>query len=160
MKRLSVVLFAVLALALTGFAKDAKKPAAKKSASGGPDVAYLQKIWDGWASLNTANVAGFYNQEPDHTFFDVAPLKYNNWKEYDAGVQALLKDLKTVKLTVNDDAKVHNQGDWAWATATVKEDATTKSGKHEMATFRWTVIFEKSGDKWVIAHDHTSAPEH
>ena len=86
MKRLSVVLFALFALTLAAFAKDAKP--AKKAAGGGPDVAYLQKIWDGWATMNTANVAGFYNQEPDHTFFDVAPLKYNGWKEYDVGVQA------------------------------------------------------------------------
>jgi ketosteroid isomerase-like protein len=156
MKRLSVVLFALFALTLAGFAKDAKP--AKKAAGGGPDVAYLQKIWDGWASLNTANVAGYYNQEPDHAFFDVAPVKYNSWKEYEGGVQAILKGYKTAKLTVNDDAKVHGLGDTAWVTATVKEDATTTSGKREMATWRWTAVFEKSGDKWLIVHEHVSAP--
>jgi ketosteroid isomerase-like protein len=159
MKRLSVVLFAVFALTLAGFAKDAKKPAAKKAAGGGPEVAYLQKICDAWGTMNTANVAGFYNQEPDHAFFDISPLKYNDWKEYDAGVQALFKDLKSLKLTVNDDVKVHGEGDWAWITATLKEDATTKAGKREMATIRWTAVFEKTGDKWLIVHEHVSAPQ-
>jgi ketosteroid isomerase-like protein len=109
--------------------------------------------------MNTANVAGFYNQEPDHAFFDISPLKYADWKEYDAGVQALFKDLKSLKLTVNDDVKVHGEGDWAWVTATLKEDATTKAGKREMATLRWTAVFEKTGDKWLIVHEHVSAPQ-
>jgi ketosteroid isomerase-like protein len=158
MKRLSLAVFAVVLLSLCGFAKEAKHAPAKKS-GGGPDVAYLQKIWDAWGTLDTANVAAYYTQGPDHTFFDIAPLKYGSWDEYQKGVQALLGDLSKVKFTVNDDVRVHGQGDWAWATATVKEDATTKTGKHTMATFRWTAILEKTGDKWVIVHDHTSVPQ-
>ena len=161
MKRLSLALFAVFVLALSSFAADKKadhKMAAHKSEGGGPDVAYLQKIWDGWSTMKTENVAGFYNQSPDHTFFDEAPLKYNNWQEYQTGVQVLLKDLKTLRLTVNDDARIHRVGDFAWGFATIKEEATTNSSKHEMATLRWTVVFEKVGDKWLIVHEHVSVP--
>jgi len=42
--------------------------------------------------------------------------------------------------------------------ATLKEDAVTASGKHELATWRWTVIFEKQAGKWMIVHEHVSAP--
>jgi ketosteroid isomerase-like protein len=35
---------------------------------------------------------------------------------------------------------------------------TTKAGKVEMSTFRWTVIWQNEGGKWVIVHDHFSAP--
>lgn len=158
MKRLSIVLFAVFALTLSGFAKQAKSAPAPKKATGGPDAAYLQKIWDGWGTMNTANVSGFYNQTPDHTFFDIAPLKYNNWQEYEAGVKNLFADMKSAKFTVNDDVKVHHDGNMAWATATVKNEFVTKKDKREMGNFRWTAIFEKSGDKWLIVHDHTSVP--
>jgi len=33
-----------------------------------------------------------------------------------------------------------------------------KSGKREMGTFRWTVVFEKQNGKWLIVHEHVSAP--
>ncbi|MGA8310202.1 MAG: nuclear transport factor 2 family protein, partial [Terriglobales bacterium] len=81
-----------------------------------------------------------------------------NWAEYQKGVTDLLKNYKSVKLTVNDDAQIHTDGNLTWAAATVKEDAVTTSGKHELATWRWTVIFEKQAGKWMIVHEHTSAP--
>jgi ketosteroid isomerase-like protein len=59
---------------------------------------------------------------------------------------------------VNDDAEVHPQGDLVWATATLKEEMTTKSGKVEMGSFRWTVIWENIEGKWLIVHEHVSEP--
>ena len=161
MKRLSLAAFAVLILLVGSMAADKKtehKMAAHKPEAGGPDVAYLQKIWDAWGTMKTENVAGFYDQTPDHVFFDDAPLKYNNWGEFASGVQVLLKDYKALKLTLNDDVRIHREGALSWATATVKEEATSNGGKHEMATLRWTVVFERVGDKWLIAHEHVSRP--
>ena len=146
----SLILFATLAFG------QAKKPAAK-AAAGTPDKALLQKIWDGWSTLDPANTAQFYASGP-HVFFDIAPLKYDNWDEYQKGVVAVLADFKTAKMTVNDDAQIHPAGSIVWATATVKEDATMKSGKREMGNFRWTVIFEKQNGKWLIIHEHVSVP--
>jgi ketosteroid isomerase-like protein len=134
-----------------------KKSAAKSS--GGPDKALLQKIWDGWATLDPANTAQYYAQGP-HTFFDIAPLKYSSWDEYQKGVVNVLADFKSAKLTVNDDAEIHTIGDHAWGYSTVKEDAVMKSGKREMGTFRWTFVFEKQGGKWLLVHEHISEPLH
>jgi ketosteroid isomerase-like protein len=147
---LAVVLWSSLTLA------QGKKGGAK-SAGGGPDKAHLQKIWDAWSTLDPANPAQFYASGP-HVFFDLAPLKYANWEEYQKGVVAVLADFKTAKLTVNDDAEIHAAGPIYWATATVKEDATMKSGKREMGNFRWTVVFEKENGKWLIVHEHISVP--
>ena len=36
----------------------------------------------GWATLDPANVAMFYAKGP-HTFFDIAPLKYDSWDAYE-----------------------------------------------------------------------------
>ena len=133
------------------------KKASAKAAAGGPDKAHLQKIWDAWSTLDPANAAQFYASGP-HVFFDLAPLKYGSWEEYQKGVVAVLADFKTAKLTVNDDAEIHAAGPIYWGTATVKEDATLKSGKREMGNFRWTVVFEKENGKWLIAHEHISVP--
>ena len=154
-KRVGWAFVAVMLLSSLTLAQRKKAPA--KAAGGGPDKAHLQKIWDAWSTLDPANAAQFYASGP-HVFFDIAPLKYGSWDEYQKGVVAVLADFKTAKMTVNDDAEIHGAGPIYWATATVKEDATMKSGKREMGNFRWTVVFEKENGKWLIAHEHISVP--
>ena len=131
---------------------------ADEHASAGPvNKVYLQKIWDGWATLDPANVAQFYAPGPN-TFFDIAPLKYSSWDEYQEGVKKVLAGYKSAAFMVNSDAAVHQHGDLVWTTATVKNDMTTKNNKHEMGNFRWTAVFEKQDGKWLIVHEHVSAP--
>ena len=158
-KRILTLFICLLALSLSSFA--APKKSAKKAASNGsaPDKAYMQKIWDGWSTLNTANVEQYYATGP-HTFFDIAPLKYSSWEEYEKGVTAILKNYKSGKFTVNDDVELHHHGDLSWGTATVKEDAILSNGKREMGTWRYTVVFENQAGKWLIVHEHVSVPAH
>jgi ketosteroid isomerase-like protein len=144
---------AVLALATASFAQS--KHMKKMAAAPAPDNAYLQKIWDGWSTLDPANVAQYYATGP-HTFFDIAPLKYSSWDEYRAGVKNVLADYKAATCTVNDDAELHPAGEYVWGDATVKCDMTHQSGKLEIDTFRWTYIFQKENGKWLIVHEHVS----
>ena len=155
MRPLAVLSTLLVLASLLSFAQT--KKAAAKSSSPAPDKALLQKIWDGWSTLDVSKVTDFYASGP-HTFFDIAPLKYSSWDEYQKNVVNVLAGFKSAKFTVNDDAELHPAGAYTWATATVKEDATMKSGKREMSNFRWTVVFEKQGGKWLIVHEHVSAP--
>jgi ketosteroid isomerase-like protein len=157
MKRLSTVLFCLLALTLSAIAQPPKPPTKKSAAPPAPDKTYLQKIWDGWSTLDPGNVAKFYASGPN-TFFDIAPLKYNSWDEYQKGVKDVVANYKSAKFALNDDLAVHPHGDLVWATATVKEEMTTKAGKVEMGNFRWTAIIENQDGKWLIVHEHVSAP--
>src|SRR6476646_6658910 len=134
MKRVFVVLFCALALVLSSSAQTKKAAMKKSTAAPAPDKAYLQKIWDGWSPLDPANTAKFYATGP-HTFFDIAPLKYNSWEDYEKGVKGVLAGYKSAKFTVNDDASIHAQGDLVWATATVADQMTNKAGKVEMGNF-------------------------
>jgi ketosteroid isomerase-like protein len=154
MKRFCTTLLCLTILAL---AFSAPAAAAAKKSPVPPDKTYLQKIMDRWATLDPANVAEFYASGP-HTFFDITPLKYNSWDEYRAGVKGVLAGYKSAKFTVNDDAVIHAAGDLAWATATVAQEMTTKTGKVEMGNFRWTVIWENQNGKWLAVHEHVSAP--
>ncbi len=156
-KRTVAVLTAVCLLTLTSFAQ---KKAHKSTTSAGATAVtkdYLQKIWNGWAALNPAEQAQYYAKGP-HVFFDIAPLKYNSWEEYQAGVTKVLGDYKAAKFVVNDDAKIHPAGNIVWVTSTVASDMTTKAGKREMGNFRWTAVFQKESGKWLIIHEHVSAP--
>jgi ketosteroid isomerase-like protein len=157
MIRRSCTLFlCIFALAVSTFAQ---KPSTKMSAGPVPDRAYMQKIWDAWATLDPANAAQYY-AKGDHVFFDIAPLKYSSLDEYQKGATGLLAAYTSAIFTVNDDAQIHNAGQIAWGTATVKYDMVEKSGKHEMGSFRWTVIWQKQKEdgNWLTVHEHVSAP--
>jgi ketosteroid isomerase-like protein len=157
MKRLLTVSLCLVALTLSSFSQT-KKSAMKKTAAGpAPDRALMQKIWDGWSTLDPANVAKYYATGA-HAFFDIAPLKYASWNEYQAGVKNVLAAYKSAACTVNDDAAIHSHGDLVWGTATIKEQMTTKAGKVEMGNFRWTVIWENVDGEWLIVHEHVSEP--
>ncbi len=157
MKRFSAVLLCLLVLTLSVVAQPPKPATKKSTAPPPPDKAYLQKIWDGWSTLDPANVAKFYAAGP-HIFFDIAPLKYNSWDEYSKGVQAVVSGYRSARFTLNDDLAVHPHGDLVWATATVKSEMTTKAGKVEMSNMRWTSVFENQDGKWMIVHEHVSEP--
>jgi ketosteroid isomerase-like protein len=157
MKRILTVSFCLFALSIASVAAASKSATKKSSAGPAPDKAYLQKIWDGWSTLDPSNTAKFYATGP-HTFFDIAPLKYVSWDEYEKGVKGELSGYKSARFTLNDDVDIHPRGDLVWATATVKEEMTTKAGKVEMGNFRWTVVFENQDGKWLIVHEHVSAP--
>ena len=157
LKRFITVSFCLLAITLSAGAQTKKQDGKRMAAIQALDKVYLQKIWDGWGTLDPANLAKFYAPGP-RTFFDIAPLKYNSWDEYENGVKGVLAGYKSAKFTVNDDAAIHTQGDLVWATATIADQMTNKSGKVEMGNFRWTVIFENENGKWLIVHEHVSAP--
>jgi len=57
-----------------------------KASGPAPDKALLQKLLDGWNSMDPANVAQYYAQGI-HAYFDIAPLKYSSWDEYANGVK-------------------------------------------------------------------------
>jgi ketosteroid isomerase-like protein len=151
-KRFSTMLLCIIALSLACVAQS------KKSSDAGiPDKAYLQKVWDAWATLDPAKEAPFHAQGA-HVFYDESPLKYNSWTEFESGVTKILGTIKSGTFTVNDDAQLHPAGNYVWSTATVKEDLIMKDGKPFVATLRWTVVFEKIDGKWLIVHEHISAP--
>jgi ketosteroid isomerase-like protein len=154
MKRLLAVSLCLLAAALSGVAQTKKSPM-QKAAGPAPDKAIMQKVWDGWSTLDPANVAKYYAPGP-HVYFDIAPLKYGSFDEYAKGAQGLVAAYKSAKFTLNDDLAIHPHGDLVWATATVAEQMTTKAGKVEMGNFRWTVIWENVDGKWLIVHEHVS----
>jgi ketosteroid isomerase-like protein len=160
MRRGSLVVL-LFALALPGIAQTAAVPpstAASKPAMAAVDKAYLQSIWDGWASSDLDKQGQFYAQGPGHLFFDVAPLKYNSWDEYKAGVAPSLKEAPKVTYAVNDDMQIHPEGKVTWVAGTLTMAGTSPQGQKESLTLRWTAVLEQQDGRWVITHEHVSAP--
>jgi len=119
----------------------------------------VQSYYAAWNTLNTDNPAVFYAKDAAIVFFDVAPLKYNGWAEYKEGVQKSLFDqISAGKLTPNDDLKITRRDDVAWMTLTFHLSFTLKTGAAMEIDCRHTAIWEKRRGKWLIVHEHVSAP--
>ena len=142
-------------------AQNASVPASK-SAAGQPakavDKAYLQSLWDGWASADLEKQGQFYAQGPNHLFFDVAPLKYDSWEAYKAGVAPSIKDAPKVTYTLDDDLQIHPDGNITWVAGTLKMQGTSPETSKESLPLRWTAIFQLQNGRWVIEHEHISVP--
>ena len=105
------------------------KASAKGSANSGADFkALMQKTLNAWGTLDPAKAAPFYAKEANNVFYDIAPLKYTGWAEYAEGVKKVIVDFASQQLTLGDDVWTHQQGSFAWATATWHGDVVTKSG--------------------------------
>ncbi len=150
----------VLLLALPLAAQNASAPPAKSapaSATSTIDKAYLQSIWNAWATNDIENQGRFYVQGPGHLFFDVAPLKYSSWDEYKAGVAPSLKDAPKVTYTVNDDVQIHPEGKVTWVASTLDMTGAGQNGEKQTITLRWSAVFEQHDGRWLIAQEHVSA---
>lgn len=152
-KRCLAILICALAVNFSAFAQSHKA----ESHGPVPDKALLEKVLAGWSTLNATDAAKFY-AHPSGPFFDITPFKYDDWDAYENGTRKIVADYQSLKFTLADTV-VHVNGDCAWAASTIKEDGLLKTGKHEMATLRWTVIWEKHDGQWLIVHDHTSEPQ-
>jgi ketosteroid isomerase-like protein len=121
--------------------------------------ALVPRIVASWETFDLTKIEPYYARDPDLTYFDLAPLKYNNWAEYRATVPKVLFDPNSsLKLKVNDDLRVHSRGSLAWATFTFGADVTAKQGATSHLEGRWTMVLEKRGTNWLVVHEHVSAP--
>lgn len=119
----------------------------------------VPKIVAAWGSLDISKVEPYYAADADFAYFDLVPMKYNNWAEYRVGVQkALFEPNESIKLKVNDDLRAHSRGNLAWATFTFGADITNKQGAASHVDGRWTMVLEKRSKGWIVVHEHVSAP--
>lgn len=123
-----------------------------------PDRATLEKVLAAWATMDPARAGEFYSKDAGRLYFDIAPVKYDGWAAYEKGVRELFKTMKSISFKLNDDAQVHRAGNTAWGAATVATDVVNNDGSNMHLDARWTSIWEKHGGKWLIVHDHFSAP--
>ncbi|MGC2109235.1 MAG: nuclear transport factor 2 family protein [Candidatus Korobacteraceae bacterium] len=162
--RRSPSLLAILVIAFGSIAIAAATPPAQSSKTApvkpapSVDKAYLQSIWNGWASNDVEKQGQFYAQGPDHLFFDVAPLKYTNWEEYKAGVAPSLKDSPKVTFTLNDDVQIHPEGNVTWVDGTLKMEGASPQADKQTLNLRWTAVFKQQDGRWLIEHEHISVP--
>ena len=154
--RLAVCLFLLAAAAAAAPAN--AQDAAKKAPPAVDLKARMQEIADAWSTMDPGKVARFYSQDAGNVYYDLAPMKYVGWDAYAKGVLDLFKDFASLKLVVGKDAKATRQGNTAWGTATFHADVVTKDGSKQGLDGRWTFIWQRAGDDWLLVHEHISVP--
>lgn len=120
--------------------------------------AVVDKYAAAWGSLNPDNAAPLYAKDADLVFYDVLPLKYTGWSEYDKGVRPHFAAFESLKITPKGDLKVTRSGNVAWTTGTLQMDVKPKDGELMPLEMRQTLILEKRAGSWVIVHEHLSTP--
>jgi ketosteroid isomerase-like protein len=147
---LCLVVFSSLAFAKTKKAATAAVP---------PDYkGMMQAEYDLWSTMDSAKVSPLFAPDADLIFFDITPLKYNGWAEYQKGVMKVFEPYSTMKCTVNDDVHGGRSGNMAWTAGTVSCHAPKKDGGVDDLTLRTSEIYQKRGAKWLIVHEHASVP--
>jgi len=119
----------------------------------------IRQYYEAWNSANTDKPAPLYAKDAGLVFYDLTPLKYTGWDEYKQGVQKYFFDnMASGTLTPKDDLQATRKGNIAWTTVTGHLSAKMKDGKAMEMDFRHTAIWEKRGGKWLMVHEHVSAP--
>jgi ketosteroid isomerase-like protein len=146
-----------LLIALSVSAQTKKAPA--KTALEAEFKAMIDQYYTAWSTLDPDKAAKYYAKDAKLVFYDVTPLKYNGWSEYKEGVmKAFTETMSSGKLTPNDDLKITQRGNIVWTTLTFHLSAKPKAGGAMELECRHTAIWEKHGNKWLIVHEHVSAP--
>lgn len=157
MKKATAVLAFCVCIALT-LPAQTKPSKHKKAASGGLTKEHIQQSLDAWSTMDPSKIAPFYSQAPDNTFYDITPMEYHGWSEWAAGISKFFADFQSFKLSMTEEPKIHNAGDWAWTTYLWHADGVHKDGKSETIDGRDTAVWHKEAGKWVVVHEHASVP--
>jgi len=119
----------------------------------------IESYYAAWNTLKTESPARFYAKEASLPFFDIMPLKYRGWSEYEAGVEKFFfSKISGGKLLHNNDLKITRRGETAWISLTFKLAFTFKTGESVEMDCRHTAIWECRRGRWLIVHEHVSTP--
>lgn len=151
MKRILIVLATAW---LAGCGSDANKPK-DATAFFRP---HMEKVYSAWSTLDASKPAMFYAKDADLAFFDVTPLKYKGWQDYQDGFQKIAGGYKSIDITVAPDFHATQAGDVAWVTYTLDLVMQPTTGDAVKVQARGTDILEKRGEEWMIVHEHVSVP--
>jgi len=140
-------------------------------------VVLTTQIGTSWAATNDAEAqirtalldgcTGFVNKDlaratalysPQLYTFDLSPSQHNNYTELIEVNRQLIDSIVGTPTCTYHDMFIKVYGNNAYAHYILSYSATLKSGTRIDVDGRGTDIFEKSGGKWQVVHEHFSLP--
>lgn len=152
----ALLLCAVSLFLISSFGQSLKT--SKSSGTQQEFEALVDEYYSSWNTGDPDKAAPLYAKDADLVFYDITPLKYTGWTEYDKGVRNVLGSFASATFTRQKDLKVTRHGPIAWTTVTWHLSGKKKTGEAVELDGRHTAIWENRGGKWLIVHEHFSAP--
>lgn len=118
----------------------------------------VDEYFAAWRAMDVDRAGKLYAKDADILYFDGAPLKYSGWAEYAKGARAGFAALRAVEIGPSTDLVIHRSGNVAWSTGTMWMTVVPNQGDSTRLNVRSTIIWEKRGGRWLIVHEHLSAP--
>lgn len=130
----------------------------------GTFAALIDRYCDAWTSadgtLDETAIRELYAGDPQLVFIEaILPETFTGRETMIEHGRELFAGLASMTLTSTEPVKVRRRGGGvAWTTGVIRLHAIRKDGGVIDFPMRQTVVWERVGDGWKIAHEHVSAP--
>lgn len=121
----------------------------------------IQEVLDRWARATRTGARDeiLANHEPEALIYDVLPpMKYEGVDAYRSGWDEWQPETEGEILFDLHDLEITTGADVAFAHALLQCGGTTSEGRRFEDRVRATFCLRKHGERWLIAHQHISAP--
>jgi ketosteroid isomerase-like protein len=115
-----------------------------------------QRLVDAYERRNPDALRGLYKRQSDALFFWERRMSYS-FDDISRTMGAIVDAVSNIKLTVTE-FRSGGAGQTGWFAALFHIERTAKDGERSISEGRWTVVAEKTGESWLIVHEHTSFP--
>ncbi len=117
------------------------------------------RLWQAWnARLRPADAARFYSKNPHDLFFDLAPLEFKGWAQYQRVASRALAGGGHAVTHIHKDFTVIKSGDLVVTAFTFDVEFYGPRGVPHGLTGRETDVWTRRHGRWVIIHQHMSVP--
>jgi ketosteroid isomerase-like protein len=109
----------------------------------------------------TITKAEKFYQRTDRLFgFDFNPpaTGFQGWQVYKRELTTIMSNYSTFTAALGDRFVVYRNGNVVWPISTFNITGTLKDGSPISGSGRNTLIWERVGNQWLIAHEHVSTP--
>ena len=156
--RHSLILLIAIFVPLFTVGQNRKAPTKERGTDEATFKALIEQYYAAWNTGDPEKASPLYAKDANLIFYDIAPLKYKGWAEYDSGVRNVLGTFASAKFVPQQDLNVTRHGSVAWTTVTWHLSGKKKNGESVDMDGRQTAIWENRSGKWLIVHEHFSAP--
>lgn len=122
---------------------------------------YFRAWSPGEGALDLDAVARFYAQDPRDTYFGLFPpaAGFVGWPAYAEGMRRTVYDALADYVAVpNEDLRLRRVWTVAWTTVTFRATGRFRDGRPLAQAGRHTAVWERRERRWLIVHEHLSAP--
>jgi ketosteroid isomerase-like protein len=111
-------------------------------------------------SWNIAMAEKFYQRNDRMFGFDFNPPAegFQGWEAYEHELTMIMSNYPKFTVTLGDRFLVYRNGNVVWTVSTFNITGTLKNGSPIAGSGRNTLVWERVGDQWLIAHEHVSTP--